>query len=207
MASVSIIKLKIRRGTNAERQQIILDNGELGYTTDYDSRRVFVGDGVTYGGISVGAKLFYADVTNFSTYRNCLVGDIIYDSTTSSLYSVSSINTSSAIPDFGFSKLVKSAVTDDTYIQYNGLGQLTIMNNSVDQSKIKTTCFNQTLSGGNGLTIGVNYDNSKITVVGGKLTVNEASLDLSLLNGATLPLSLPASPGKLYNSGGFVKIS
>ena len=34
MATVSIAKIKIRRGTDYERKLIILDNGELGYVTD-----------------------------------------------------------------------------------------------------------------------------------------------------------------------------
>ena len=54
MANVTIVKLKIRRGSDAQRKTIVLDQGEVGYTLD--TRRIFVGDGVTEGGNSVGAK-------------------------------------------------------------------------------------------------------------------------------------------------------
>ncbi len=54
MANVTIVKLKIRRGSDAQRKTIVLDQGEVGYTLD--TRRIFVGDGVTEGGHSVGAK-------------------------------------------------------------------------------------------------------------------------------------------------------
>lgn len=49
--------LRLRRGTDTERQLIIPENGELIYTTD--TKLVYVGDGTTLGGnpISVGAAL------------------------------------------------------------------------------------------------------------------------------------------------------
>lgn len=53
MPDVTIIKLKIRRGTDAQRRTVTLEQGELGYTTD--NRRVFVGDGATLGGVPVGS--------------------------------------------------------------------------------------------------------------------------------------------------------
>jgi hypothetical protein len=54
MANITIVKLKVRRGTDSQRQDIVLDQGEVGYTLD--SKRLFVGDGATYGGIVAGNK-------------------------------------------------------------------------------------------------------------------------------------------------------
>jgi len=48
MANISIVKLKVRRGSDAQRKTIVLDQGEIGYTLD--TRRLFVGDGSTFGG-------------------------------------------------------------------------------------------------------------------------------------------------------------
>jgi uncharacterized protein YheU (UPF0270 family) len=39
----TLLKLLVRRGTNYDRQQITLETGELGYTTD--TKRLYVGDG------------------------------------------------------------------------------------------------------------------------------------------------------------------
>ena len=50
----TLLKLLVRRGTNADRKQITLESGELGYTTD--TKRLFAGDGTTVGGILVGNK-------------------------------------------------------------------------------------------------------------------------------------------------------
>ena len=54
MANITIVKLKVRRGSNAQRQTIVLDQGEVGYTID--TKRLFVGDGSTTGGHVVGNK-------------------------------------------------------------------------------------------------------------------------------------------------------
>jgi hypothetical protein len=51
MPDVKIVKLKIRRGTDSQRKTITLEQGELGYATD--TRRVYVGDGITLGGVPV----------------------------------------------------------------------------------------------------------------------------------------------------------
>ena len=45
------MSLRIRRGTNSQRQAIIFDHGELIYTTDV--KQLFIGDGATSGGTNV----------------------------------------------------------------------------------------------------------------------------------------------------------
>ena len=45
------MSLKLRRGTNAQRTGITPAEGELIYTTD--TKKLFVGDGSTIGGIAV----------------------------------------------------------------------------------------------------------------------------------------------------------
>ena len=51
MPDIKIVKIKLRRGSEIQRKLVTLDQGELGYVTD--TKRVFVGDGSTVGGISV----------------------------------------------------------------------------------------------------------------------------------------------------------
>ena len=62
----TLLKLLVRRGTNHDRKQITLETGELGYTTDL--KRLYIGDGVTPGGILVGNKWAgnNADLTNLA---------------------------------------------------------------------------------------------------------------------------------------------
>jgi hypothetical protein len=213
MASVSIVKIKVRRGTEAERKLITLDVGELGYTTDPESKRLFIGDGVTKGGIAVSCKIFPSiDLGDFSTYNTAQKGDIIYDTASHQLLYVNYIdpnpqngqNTSEFLnigPGVDNSTLTFSTA-------FTGVsGILTVKNSGITETQISSTTFTNGITGGSGRKVGINYDNQKITIVSGKLTVNEGSLNLALFNGSTLPTSSSGLlPGKLWNSGGFVKV-
>lgn len=46
-------KIQLRRGTDSERQTVVFDNGEPVWTTD--NQRLYIGDGVTSGGIAMGS--------------------------------------------------------------------------------------------------------------------------------------------------------
>jgi Chaperone of endosialidase/Major tropism determinant N-terminal domain len=81
VTSDTVIKLIIRRGTNSDRQNIILSSGELGYTLD--TKRVFVGDGVTQGGNIVG-NINFGIVQGKEIYAGvAYAGDILFQNQTS----------------------------------------------------------------------------------------------------------------------------
>lgn len=104
-----VTKILIRRGNDLSRRTanttgVVLDNGEPGWTID--TKRLYVGDGNTFGGIPVGSRnlgsvsrLFEGTVTGFTneaiqvfTLSGVEVGDILYDRNTRVLYSLSSIS-------------------------------------------------------------------------------------------------------------------
>lgn len=78
MPDIEIVKLKLRRGTDAQRESVILEQGELGYTTD--SKRVFVGDGFLSGGTVLGAKnhppMYVGTRTDLT---DAVTGDLVYE--------------------------------------------------------------------------------------------------------------------------------
>lgn len=74
--NILISKIKIRRGTEAQRQLITLEQGELAYTTD--SRRVFVGNGGD-SGQTVGSK-FFPPINTSKTSLKAYTGDIVNES-------------------------------------------------------------------------------------------------------------------------------
>ena len=80
-----ITKILIRKGSNEQKATVVLDQAELGYTTDFD--RVFVGDGVTMGGNTVGQKYF--GEKNLNTEVDSLsqaeYGDFVFDTSDSTL--------------------------------------------------------------------------------------------------------------------------
>lgn len=79
MSNIRIVKLKVRRGVDSERKKIILEEGELGFTTD--TKRLFVGDGSLSGGHIVGSRSH--DIVNISNNRKFIntayPGDIVYE--------------------------------------------------------------------------------------------------------------------------------
>jgi hypothetical protein len=48
------MSLRIRRGTDAQRQTLTFDQGEVVYTTD--TKKVYIGDGITAGGVNILAN-------------------------------------------------------------------------------------------------------------------------------------------------------
>lgn len=89
----TLLKLLVRRGTDADRQNVILAEGELGYTTD--TKRLFVGDGSTPGGIAIGGGIqssgggrFIGSVADVTTLNTAVMGDIAYDTDNKKLYTL-----------------------------------------------------------------------------------------------------------------------
>ena len=76
ITSDTIIKLLIRRGTDAERKLVRLDAGELGYTTD--TERVYAGDGNELGGKLVGNLGRVTDIGKESV-PNPQSGDFVFE--------------------------------------------------------------------------------------------------------------------------------
>lgn len=77
----TLLKLLVRRGTNLEREEIALDEGEIGYTTD--TQRLFIGDGSTLGGNIIGNKFLGATTT--ITDNTGVVNDLAFDSDNNTL--------------------------------------------------------------------------------------------------------------------------
>ena len=84
MADISIVKIKVRRGTDSDRRRVILDEGELGFTTD--TQRFFVGDGGTLGGINIANKFIGTGLR--TNYGDSLLGDFVYDTSENALFAL-----------------------------------------------------------------------------------------------------------------------
>ncbi len=84
----TLLKLLIRRGLDADRQNIVLTEGELGYTTD--TKKLFIGDGQTFGGIPVGGNKFWGAVPSVTSLVGVVSGDVAFQTTNNKLYSYSS---------------------------------------------------------------------------------------------------------------------
>ena len=81
----TLLKLLIRRGLDADRQNVVLTEGELGYTTD--TKKLFIGDGQTQGGIVVGGNKFWGAVPSVTSLVGVVSGDVAFSTTNNKLYS------------------------------------------------------------------------------------------------------------------------
>ena len=153
-----LTKILIRRGSDVQRKTantvgIAFDLGEPAFT--FDTKRLYVGDGITSGGIPVGVRnlgsvgsLFGNDTNGFSTeavnvfsLSGCEVGDLIYDRTTRVLYSLSARSNNPPNPPLSanLTKYDTAALVDGSYITYNTSSQLTLIDNSIDPTKVSSS--------------------------------------------------------------------
>ena len=105
-----ITKILVRQGTDVQRRAanvvgVVFNTGEPAFCTD--TKRLYIGDGVTPGGISTATKNLGSVNQLFGTYQNGLTfdaitlinstgaspGDFLYDKATRNIYSLSSVNT------------------------------------------------------------------------------------------------------------------
>ena len=196
MANITIVKLKVRRGSNAQRESIVLDQGEVGYTLD--TRRLFVGDGATLGGNVIGNKGIgpYAAATSLGpdSSPGLQVGDIGYAN--SLLYILTSTNYNDSLSGYSYI----GPVADDTLIEFDSDNKLTVKKDGFDAQFLKAEFYgNGLLSSAGGIaSVNINttyleLSNSKISPVANSITEREiaaTALSSGLVGGNNSKLKL-----------------
>jgi len=88
----TLLKLIVRQGPDSQRKQIVLDVGELGYSTD--TKRLYIGDGANAGGNPAG-NVFKGDQTTLaniaSFYQDSAVGDLAFATNEGYLYKLTTL--------------------------------------------------------------------------------------------------------------------
>ena len=169
MPDIEIVKLKIRRGTEAQRTSVILEQGELGYTTD--NKRIWVGDGFTSGGNVVGNVVHPPlSISSRTALATATTGDLVYENRF--LYQLSGSDYS-VLSGWGF---IGSA-GDKSTIDYNSGNKLHVIDNAISARNLNPDSVYSAGAIGLNATAGLsaNVDNST-------LTVNTLTNQLSVLN-------------------------
>lgn len=181
MPDVEIVKLKLRRGTDAQRQTVTLEQGELGYTTD--GKRVWVGDGFTIGGNTVGNIAHPPLSVNTRTdLTTAATGDVVYED--GLLYQLSGTD-ASVLSSWGFI----GSRPDETTIEYDGSNQLHIVDGGVTASSLNAdvvaTNGGLALNPVEGLSAAVDgtsitiSDTGTLSVIGGSISTSNVGNGLS----------------------------
>jgi hypothetical protein len=163
MPDITIIKLKIRRGTDNQRKTIVLEQGELGYSTD--TRRVFVGDGITVGGVPVSnvnhAPIF--DQQALVAQKTAVVNDFVFAGTY--LYQLTATDYSSLS---SWARISNNLLADNVSIGYttvNGVDSLKIKDGGITGSMFNSSAayYQGGLSATNS-GLRANVDNETLTI-------------------------------------------
>ena len=197
MANITIVKLKVRRGSDAQRKTIVLDQGEVGFTLD--TNRLFVGDGSTYGGRSVGGKNIgpFADISNLGPDNSpgMQVGDIGYAD--SRLYMLTSTNYNDSLSGYAYI----GNIADDVTLEFDSDNKLTVRKDTFLNSEyFEPTFFGAGLLSSIGGVMSVNLNteyleisNAKISPIASSITKREiasTALSSGLIGGDNTPIKL-----------------
>ena len=133
MADVSIVKLKVRRGTNEQRKSIILDQGELGYTLD--TRRLYIGDGASVGGRAV-ANFTYGPFALDSSLNieGAEIGDTGYAN--GKFYTLTGNNTNDTLSGWAYTGTVPGLTTD-----FGSNNTLVVRKSSINTSEFASAIY------------------------------------------------------------------
>tara|TARA_R110000824_G_scaffold6714_6_gene30944 strand:+ start:5025 stop:6062 length:1038 start_codon:yes stop_codon:yes gene_type:complete len=175
MPDVEIVKLKLRRGTDTQRQSVILEQGELGYTTD--RKRVWVGDGFTAGG-HVAGNLVFAPLTSSAktSLADAVQNDLVYENNL--LYQLSGTD-SALLSSWAFI----GSQTDTASISYDVNNKLHVVTGAISATSLNS----DVVATNGGITLNP-VQGLSAAVDGTSIRVNSTTGQLSVL-GAPVPSS------------------
>ena len=194
------MSLQIRRGTDSQRLGIVFDDGEISWTSD--TKKLYIGDGSTTGGINVlanaaGTGLIWDGTTqtlNFSgsglglTTSVVAEGTNLYYTDTRAKNAAASIFTASGSP----------TVTGNVTATVSGTPSRATLNNTA--GLVAGEQITVTGTGGNGLTAGVYYiysivDSANITLSSSRANYLAGTTINNLTTGALSTTSFSAGGG------------
>ncbi len=193
MPDITIVKIKVRRGSDDQRKKIVLDQGELGYTID--TKRVFVGDGSLSGGKVVGNKNFgiFNLESGLGTVAGAQIGDIGYAN--SKLYSLTANEYNSSLSGWSYI----GPAPDNENIEFTDSNTLTVKQSSLDANDITNSAFGSGLVR-DGSSISINFNTDFLELSSTKLSLKTSSvgereikttaLSSGLVGGAGVPLKI-----------------
>ncbi len=199
MADIKIVKLKIRRGTNAQRKSTVLDQGELGYTTD--TKRLFIGNGVLSGGLHIGAKI-HPPLSNYASLSdlNAETGDMVMANNL--VYQLTGSNYSLITDWANISQQFNSST-----FEYNAQNVLDLKTDSVSPTKLNSSLVtNGVIIDGGELKASINSNHftisaNEITIKPdgiGKYELSSDAFTNGLTGGSGLPVGINLDPTTLY---------
>ena len=174
-----ITRIVFRRGLYSEKANLILLQGEPGYTTD--AKRLFIGDGVTAGGVPVGMKnlgiapfgVTSTNITSDQINMRGQIGDIIFDSVSTCLWSLTGTDPGLVS---NYAKVASTISPDNLTIVSNN-NTLSVKQNGLNASYVSSVFVGRGLERITSNTILQIADpSSELSFLGNQLTITDAGV-------------------------------
>ena len=225
VTSDTVVKLIIRRGTNIDRQTVVLANGELGYAID--TKRVYVGDGLTLGGTLVGNKNFGIVQGIESLNGVAQAGDVVFQNITNTgaldniLYAFNNGQWQSINPVYGapFDYSTGSLIFNSNYLSLDAINSILNVYGGITSYTLKTvtasadmiTIYNDPIYGTDGVNLNAllsgaavaelytrNYVGNNFVPLSGQATINGTLSSTTNISVSTLPVNGNDLANKTY---------
>lgn len=186
MPQIEISKIKLRRGSNAQRKQVIFDQGEIVSTTD--TKRVFIGTGSLSGGFPVASKVHPPLLNYYSlSSTDAEIGDLV--NANNKFYQL----IASDYTDISNWQDV-STVIDTVPFSYSDDNTLTLNPSSISAIYINPNSVSNGLYISNGV-LQTNINTKCLEISALKLSVKASGIDEREINSAALSSGLTGGSG------------
>lgn len=150
------MSLRIRRGTDAQRQTLTFDQGEVVYTTD--TKKVYIGDGITAGGTNILATSAGSGVTFNATTQQFDFNTSVLGITTSDVAEGSrKYFTTQRAQDAAAALFTATGSPPSSGTIVGTIATGTIVLNTADLALVNGTRMQISGAGGNGISAGTYY--------------------------------------------------
>jgi Major tropism determinant N-terminal domain len=211
MINRRIAKIKVRRGTDAQRKQVIFEDGELVLCSDIE--RLYVGDGETYGGNLLSNRCYLISNVDVNDVPSFIKGgDLVYDDATQSFY-IARVGLNDVVSLFilfsvgggGASSVIRGSDLDAATFVFDGQ-HWKLANHSVHNIHLNSDTVHS--DGGLGVDdtgLYIKYDTKSFAydVVSDKFTINYDPKTLTTAAGQLSVLDVPSD----WVSNNFVHVS
>lgn len=129
-------KYILRSGVERDRKSVIYSQAEPIYITDY--KRLFIGDGLSYGGILASNR--FLGIASFDLYTNssgivsAYVGDTVFDTTTNNLYALTG---SASLNIESYAKITRNFTADNITTTLNATSGISVKPLSLDATYLQ----------------------------------------------------------------------
>lgn len=181
MATIKLVKLKTRRGTDSERKTITPDQGELVSTTD--TKRLYLGTGILSGGVVVGSKV-HPHVINTSSLTSIIseIGDLVFAN--NKFYQLTAIDYTNSNSWADVSTRI-----DPTLFNYTSTNSLSLNPNSIKSLYLDPTTITNgvKVSSGN---LELDYNTKSLEISSLQLSLKAGGIDEREINSSALSYGL-----------------